>query len=437
MPFALPNFSWQFHSIVSFLLTLIFVSFILRSKKPPGSTWAWLLFIVIIPYVGIPAYIVFSGRKMGTKFQKKEALAPPSTRFNREARLITDGTEAYAKLVELIESARTSIHLATFIFSKDSVGESILALLVKKAEQGVAVRLLLDSFGSLWVRHPSFRSLVKAGGRVGYFMPLIHLPFRGRSNLRNHRKIVVVDSCRAILGGMNIATEYMGPTPNAQRWTDLGLKITGPSARDVDAVFIKDWEFATKEKIELQAASADEASSNPLQIVTSGPDVNGDPLYDALLTMIFKANKRIWVASPYFIPDESLARALQLASQRGVDVRVLIPEKSNHFMADLARGTYIRQLATANCQIRFLPKMIHAKAFLMDDSHAVVGSANFDMRSLLYNYEIGAFITSPNGIISVEKWFETCLSEAKDMLMPASFFEDLAEGIGRVLGPLI
>ena len=447
-------------SMINFLLTLIFVSFILRSKKPPGSTLAWLFFIAAIPYVGIPFYIFLSGRKFKTKFQKKEALFEPKNeednenadtvekilgnlgvpppRQNSEALVISSGKEAYSELTNLIESAQKSISLTTFIFANDGVGRSILELLISKAEQGVSVRILLDSLGSIWVRHPSFRKFKKMGGKIGYFMPLIHVPFRGRYNLRNHRKIIVVDSQKAVLGGMNIAEEYMGYASESQQWIDLGLKIVGPSAADLETVFAKDWKFATGEDFSKDPIPLSENHfENRLQIVASGPDVIGDPLYDFILSLIFKATRRIWIATPYFIPDESLAKALQLACQRGVDVHILVPKKSNHFLADLARGTYLRQLESSGCKISFFPKMMHAKAFLVDEEYALVGSANFDMRSLLYNFEIGAFMSSKPGINSVRDWFTHCFALSDEKLEPGSFWIDLAEGVGRVLGPLI
>jgi len=453
-------FPEHFLSIGNFLLTLIFVSFILRSKKPPGSTWAWLLFITVIPYVGIPFYLIFSGRKFRTKFQRKESLfepkpkdgkgsmdsierilanmGTPPARFNSEASVISSGIDAYNELTQLIESAKKDIYLTTFIFADDNVGRSLLELLKRKVEKGVSVRILLDSLGSIWGRTPSFKEFKNSGGKIGYFMPLIHLPFRGRSNLRNHRKIVIVDSEKSILGGMNIAKEYMGPTSNSDRWIDLGIKISGPSVHDLVSIFAKDWKFATKEDLKPLPPHVDaESGKHKLQIVASGPDVLGDPLYDSILTLIYKARKRIWVSTPYFIPDESLAKALQLASQRGIEVRILIPKKSNHFLADLARGTYMRQLDSSGCHISFLPKMIHAKAFLVDEDYALIGSANFDMRSLLYNFEIGTFITSKDGIRSLEDWFKRYLNETTEKLPRTSFWIDLAEGVGRVLGPLI
>lgn len=330
MPLIYPWFSEHLLSIFNFFLTLTFVSFILRSKKPPGNTWAWLLFIIVAPYIGIPFYLIFSSRKFHTKFEKKEKtlfpgltrkradtieeileqLGAPAAKFNSETKIISEGENAYAAVAELISSAQFTIHLVTFIFSNDTVGRSILELLEKKVAQGVKVRILLDSFGSTWVRHPSFKKFKALGGEIGYFMPLLHLPLQGRYNLRNHRKILIVDSHKAILGGMNVANEYMGPKKDDTRWIDIGLRICGESAYDLDRIFVQDWKFATAKSLPMPAPKIDRnAHEHLVQIVASGPDVAGDPIYDSLLTLIFRAKKRMWVSSPYFIPDESLATA--------------------------------------------------------------------------------------------------------------------------------
>ncbi len=456
-------FSWPFGhflSIASFLLAVLFVSFILRSKRPPGNTLAWLIFVLVAPYLGIPFYIFLSGRKFQTRLQKKKALYEPNpseaaqwegavekllagfgvppTRPSQRARLITTGEEAYAKIAELITSAQRRIHLTTFIFARDPVGDSLIRLLEKKAEEGVSVCLLLDSFGSLWAPRPFFKGLREKGGQVVYFNPVIHLPFRGSANLRNHRKFLVVDSRRAILGGMNFAQEYMGPDPDPRRWTDLSLEMEGSGVGDLEAVFSEDWKFATGKDPGLDGAvGAEPPGDCQLQVVASGPDVRWDPLYDCLLSMIFQASRRIWIATPYFIPDEALSKALELAARRGIEVRILVPRKSNHWLADLARGTYLRQILKSGGQVSLAEKMLHAKAFLVDGKYAILGSANFDMRSLLYNYEVGLLIRPGEPFSALEQWFEGQFRSAGKSDVRVNYLRDLAEGVGRVLGPLI
>jgi cardiolipin synthase len=464
-------FSWSFghlFSILNFLLAVLFVSFILRSKRPPGNTLAWLLFVLIIPYVAIPLFIFLTDRKYKTRLQKKKALyelnpqvipqweesvekllgglGVPPAKGGHAAQLLASGEEAYARIAGLISSAQSRIHLTTFIFAEDPVAEALIGLLEKKAEEGVQVRILLDSMGSLMARHASFKRLREKGGQVVFFNPVLHVPFMGRTNLRNHRKLLVIDSRRAIMGGMNIAQEYMGPQPDPNRWTDLCLQMEGPGVQDMEDIFTEDWKFATgKEPGRDSAAPVDGAPFGGaplggecvLQIIPSGPDVNWDPLYDALLSLIFQAKQRVWIATPYFIPDESLTRALELAARRGIDVRLLVPHRSNHFLADLARGTYLRQLLGSGCQIALAEKMLHAKAFLVDGDYAILGSANFDMRSLLLNYEIGVLIRTGKPLADLEQWFQAQFAAAGTSDFKVSYGRDLLESVGRVFGPLI
>jgi cardiolipin synthase len=456
-------FSWSLghvFSILNFLLAVLFVSFILRSKRPPGSTLAWLFFVLAAPYIGIPLFILLSDRKYKTRFQKKKSLydpkpqeagqwagavekllaglgVPPS-RPDQRARLVSTGEEAYSKIAELISSAQKRIHLTTFIFAKDPVAESLIALLEKKAQEGVAVRLLLDSMGSLMAKLPSFKGLVEKGGKVVFFNPVFHLPFRGRANLRNHRKLLITDSQRAILGGMNIAKEYMGPSPDPHRWTDLCLEVEGASVGDMESVFAEDWKFATGEDPGREAPlGLKDGGDSQLQVIASGPDVRFDPLYDTLISLIYQATQRVWIATPYFIPDESLTRALELAARRGIEVRVLVPRTSNHLLADLARGTYLRQILKSGCRVELAEKMLHAKAFLVDGNYAILGSANFDMRSLLLNYEIGVLIRSGEPLTALERWFLGQFEVAGKSDLRVNYFRDMAESVGRVLGPLI
>jgi cardiolipin synthase A/B len=456
-------FSWSLghvFSIFNFLLAVLFVSFILRSKRPPGNTLAWLFFVLAAPYIGIPLFILLADRKTKSRFHKKKSLYEPNppqegqwegpvekllaglgvppSRPGQKAQLLASGEEAYAKIAELISTARKSIHLTTFIFAQDPVAESLIALLEKKSEEGVAVRLLLDSFGSYWVKHPSFQRLIEKGGQMVYFNPVLHMPFRGRANLRNHRKLLIIDSQRAILGGMNIAKEYMGPSPDPSRWTDLCLEVEGSCVQDMEAVFTEDWKFATEEDPGGEPpAPAETAGDCQIQVIAEGPDVRWDPLYDTLISLIYQATRRIWIATPYFIPDESLTRALELAGRRGIEVRILVPRNSNHLLADLARGTYLRQLLKSGCQVDLAEKMLHAKAFLVDGNYAILGSANFDMRSLLLNYEIGVLIRAGEPLAALEKWFQTQFEAAGKSDLKVNYFRDMAESVGRVLGPLI
>lgn len=448
----------NFFSIVHFLLVFAFLGHILRQKKTPTSVLAWFLTVLIAPYVGLPLYIIFGNRKFQSS--KPQLYNPhtgmvsdfidpvqkvliaggcPPPCLNKEIKFLESGEEAFTTLMSLMTEARISIFLETYIFSNDDVGKMVLAKMTTKAREGLDVRILLDSLGSHLPGHPSFKEFIAAGGHVAYFMPLLHRPFRGRANLRNHRKLLLIDNQTAMLGGMNIAHEYMGPTPDLGRWVDLALTLKGNAVPEFSRVFCSDWRFATKKNARGPESFTESAMSGAhlSQVVTSGPDVDTDPIYELLLTAIYGARHRIWISTPYFVPDESLAKALELAARRGVDVRIMIPKKSNQILADLGRSTYLQQVQNAKGRIFLFPRMIHAKATLIDNNYALVGSANMDGRSLLLNYELGACLYSANDIDMLASWFERSLAQCAEGFTNPTWAAEWIHGIARLLGPLI
>ncbi len=447
--------------VIGFLLAVVLAVDILRKRRAPTATIAWLLFIITLPYLGVPAYLLLGGRKMRRLAERKETPRltdrragkamtdspieqilinqglPPATAGNRLL-LHTSGEETYKALRTMILGARRSLYLTFFILHPDEIGRDILHLLEQRAAEGIEVRLLLDGVGSLRTYRRYLRPLQQAGGHYAYFMPVLHHPLRGRTNLRNHRKLVIADGTKVLSGGANIAVEYMGPESRPDRWRDLTFELTGPSVRDYLEVFHSDWAFASGEWLDLQPGSVpcDDAGQTLAQVVPSGPDMDGDPLYDALLTCAFNARQRLWIVTPYFIPDPALCRALILAVRRGVDLRILLPERSDHRLADITARSYLRDIEHHGGRVLFYrPGMLHAKAVLMDDDMALLGSANFDMRSLLLNYEVAILVYSRQEIRALEQWLRSLMQETRQGLGPVGLAGELSEGLARLLSP--
>ena len=428
--------------IATDVLVFGFVVSLLRQRRPVGSAIAWLLAIVLIPYLGIPFYLVFGGRKLSRRASAKRHLASHADPKALQAQAFTtlssvrwldDGVLAYETFLAQILGAKHSIRIVTFLVGDDETGRSLVEALTRRARDGLEVRLLIDDLLRFHAPHAALRELVLAGARVERFMPLVHVPFRGHGNLRNHRKIAIFDGERAIVGGMNLGHEYMGPTPDAQRWRDVSLLIEGEAVSELDAVARADLEFACGER--LSEAAKGEPGAIPLQVVPSGPDSASDPIYDADLTAIFRAQRRIWIATPYFVPDEALLRALVIAVRRGVDVRVVTPERSNHLLSDLASGSCLRDLSAAGVTIRRYAKMLHAKTLLVDDSLAIVGSANFDMRSLFLNYEIALFFSGPAEVERLSRWFEDSFAETALGPPRAGTVRAALDDVARLIAP--
>jgi len=451
--------------IFGFLLALPVIAQMLRQRRSPASSLAWLLIMALAPYIGIPLYLALGGRKMGKLARSKATLKLPDQTLlspqefpetdqllrsygipgacaGNQITLCKSGEEGYTALAELIDRARESLWVSTFILHPDEVGRDIIARLVRRAAAGVQVRLLLDGVGSLHTRRRALASLTKAGGQVAFFMPVLHRPFRGRTNLRNHRKAVIADGRRVWAGGANIAAEYIGPAPDPQRWRDLSFLLEGPATRHYRNIFLSDWQFATRQNL-LPPSNADlkypdMIGNAAVQVVPSGPDVAGDPLYSAMISAVFQAGENIRIVTPYFVPDETLVQALHMAVHRGVKLQILVPGKSNHWLADMARGPYLRDLQEAGGSILLYPHgMLHGKAMLVDDTLAVIGSANFDMRSLFLNYETGLLIYSKPEIQEVGDWVQGIAKECRLDVPEVKTLRDISEGVARMLAPML
>jgi len=442
-------------TVIAAALVVLFLARILRERRPQGSTLAWMLVVIAIPYVGIPLYLILGTRKWGRRpkrlFPKgdestariepdvarllsADGIRPP--RAGHDVTLLRSGEVAFERLVELVLGAKRSIRISTFILGDDETGHAIVSRLAERAAAGVEVHLLLDGLFVWRANRKSLAALRRAGGEVATFAPMIHLPFRGYDNLRNHRKSAIFDGESAVVGGMNLAEEYMGPKPLETRWCDLCALVRGPAALDIDEVFRADWEFATGEALESSGPAQDASGRARVQVVPSGPDSAGDSFYDAIVMACWAAKRRIWIATPYFVPDDALTHALSAASRRGVDVRVLVPLRSNHRLADLAGSPSLRQVQRAGGRVATYPRMLHAKVVVMDDDIGVVGSANFDMRSLFLDYELSVFLYSRAEIADLADWYEATERACGALPVPTKL-RALAEDVGRLLSPLV
>ncbi len=453
--------------VLGFCLGFWLVARILRQHLRPSVSFAWLMSIVLIPYVGVPAYFLFSGRKLAGRMRRKAKLYPksaakapelagmdslerimlaagmPPIRRGGRMKFISDGKEAYATLLDLIGEARQSIHIVTFILGRDEVGARLVEQLTAKAANGVKVHLLLDALGCYRTKGRFVRPLRNAGGKVGIFAPMLPLRRKWSANLRNHRKMILVDGKKALIGGMNLGSKYMGPGSDPHRWLDSTFLLEGFAVRDLEEIFADDWNFATEEAHWIERPRSRGSSiagdgESSVQIAASGPDVADEPLYDAILTAFMNAKERIWIVTPYFIPDESITHAILLQARLGRDVRVLIPKRSDHLLADLARRPFLRRMRECGVKIFLYPDgMIHAKHMIVDNI-ALAGSMNLDMRSLYLNYEIGVLIRSAEEVNAVADWVRLLMERSEHFKKTnagnaQSFLEDLSYLISPLL----
>jgi cardiolipin synthase A/B len=461
-------------SLTGFTLAFFLVARLMSEKRAPANTFAWLLIIVLVPWVGVPLYLLLGGRKLRRLAERKSRLRPTLPHGTAEMRstsdsptshtiisaggtapvngnamrLLTTGESAYAALEQEIRNARSHIHITAFILGRDDTGKRLVKLLAERARQGVKVRLLLDSVGSMFSSGMYVNPIRHAGGRIGRFMPVLPFTSRGSANLRNHRKIAVFDHCTAIVGGHNLAREYMGPTHLARRWQDFGAVIEGPAAALLNEVFIADWCFATREEPEVLHAeipvdcAAQARGATELQVVASGPDVPGDPLYEGIVSMIQEAATSIWIVTPYFIPDDVLLRSLIVKARAGKQVTLITPRRSNHPVADFAGTHYRRELQRAGANVLlYSAGMLHSKAMIVDDRIALLGSPNFDLRSLFVNFEIGVVVHSPPDVAAMKTWAvelaRHCHPPKPERRRKGRIIGNVVEDLSRLLAPLL
>lgn len=458
-------------TVVGFLLALFAIARLISERRQPGNTFAWLLAIALIPYVGVPLYLLLGGRKVRRLVARKARLCPvipgvppspaaslPTARLlirngvcppvgGNRVRFATTGEEAFAFLERGILEARHTIHMMTFILGRDAVGKRLVKLLAQRAREGVKVRLLLDALGCFRSSGRFCDPIREAGGEVVTFMPVLPMQTRGSANLRNHRKITIIDHRAAGIGGRNLAQEYMGPTPLRRRWRDFGAVVEGPAVSLLNEIFLADWAFASGQPLEqLQAqvpvpTSVPTAGDSELQVIASGPDVAGDPLYEGILSLVESAQRSIWIVTPYFIPDEVLLRLLLLKARSGVDVRLVVPAKSNHPITDWARRHALRELQAAGVRVLLYgPGMNHAKLILVDEAIGLWGSANLDLRSLFVNFEVGVVTYTPADAATMGAYLQETFTHSRPLPAPPRhrpFLSAVGEEVSRLLAPLL
>jgi cardiolipin synthase A/B len=399
--------SLSLHSlaIVLGLFMYVLTSHSLRQRRAPTAAISWVLTIALIPYVGVPLYLLFGTRKIGHAGnwvalppaaagdeawprQLAAAMGQPPVASYRNLNIHADGVEALQSLWKVIDSAQKELVICTFIIGRDAMGRILIKRLTEKARAGVRIRLMIDGVGRIMGGAPSLHRLKAAGVTVALYGPILHMPGKGSTNLRNHRKMVVADGERLWCGGRNFAAEYFEGLRKQAPWRDLSFDLEGPLAAQARGLFERDWVCATG-RAEAEAGQPGESEHQPYaQIIASGPDQADDTVHDLLVTACFKARSRIVAVTPYFGPGDVLQMAMTLAARRGVTVDLVLPQQSNHRMADFARHRALRDITDAGGRVWLVPYMIHAKCVIVDDDLALAGSANLDARSLFLNYEM-------------------------------------------------
>lgn len=426
------------HGLLALLGLAIYAigSHAMRQRRHPSAAIAWIVSLALMPYLALPLYLLIGSRKVLRDPSARVLPAPlfkagqastPAAGFQRLAvamglagaasyrqlAIHEDGQAALQALRAVMAGATRSLDLCTFLLGRDALGHEIAEILMRRARAGVRVRLLIDGIGVYLGGRPALKRLAAAGVEVALFVSPLHSPLPGRTNLRNHRKMVIADGHWLWSGGRNLAAEYFVGDPASKpckvAWIDLSFDLHGDLAGQAQQRFDQDWLFATQ-------APPPEALQSPgqppapgimgAQLVASGPDQADDTVYSLLVSSCFTAQTRILAVTPYFVPDATLLMALTLAARRGIAVDLVLPRRSNHRLADMARPAALRDMAAAGARVWLVPEMIHAKAVIIDDALALAGSANLDERSLFLNYELMIAFFEPADIRRFAQWIE-------------------------------
>lgn len=436
-------------AVAAGLAIYVIGSHTMRQRRQPAAAVAWVITLALVPYVGLPLYLIFGTRKLVRPKRSADHAAvgragvgddawpqrlaaamnlAPGASFTR-LKIHEDGREALEALQRIIDSAAHTIDICTYIVGRDPVADALCARLEKRAREGVKVRLLIDSLGNMLEGRSDFSSLREAGVEVVSFVPPLHSPRRGRFNLRDHRKMAIADGERLWCGGRNLAAEYFEGAPGIAPWRDLTFDFEGALAQRAHECFQNDWAFAI-DAPRPRIPRHDPEVAPRGQLFPTGPDQTDDTVYSLLVTACFQARARVLIVTPYFVPDPTLLMALTLAARRNVQVDIILPAKSNHRMADLVRHRALRDLAEAGARIRLAPKMIHAKAFVIDDSLALAGSANLDLRSLFINFELMVAFYERADVSAFAQWIERRAGNARAYVARRpGLLRDLSEGL--------
>lgn len=443
---------WSWLIVAGYVFTLGLVPVVLlQRRKPPVSMMAWIMAIVSLPWLGGVLFLLFGinrvGRRTSLKQASKRTIDPllptltqyrvlpgevTSARFSQLERLaahVSDASLCLGNSVELLSdtnrtlglieqailAARESIHLEYYIWQPDRTGRRLRDLLIRKAREGVQVRFLFDGVGSLFLGRKFLQPMREAGIEIASAIPGASFFERWSFNLRNHRKIVIVDGVVGFTGGMNIGDEYLGRKRSIGYWRDTHLRIVGPSVLQLQQVFAEDWFFATGRLLTDPRwfPTPNELGSQVAQVIGGGPEEDVEVFHSLFFAAINEARERITIATSYFVPTPALVTALEAAAYRGVNVRIIVPAISDHrWMVTAGQGFYESLLESGVEIYEYRKGLLHSKTMTIDGHWSLVGTPNFDSRSLLLNFEVAVVLPGPAIAMQLEEQFAEDLQSA-------------------------
>lgn len=452
---------------------------IVQQRRSPAATLAWLLILVFLPAVGFILYrligpLRLKRRKLRRRLTRKiieEALGtlteiraespmrhreqlaqigisagePPPLRADK-VELYTEGLAAYRDILAALSAATHHIHVEYYIWEPDATGVRFRDLLIERAKAGIEVRVIVDATGSSGVRRGFFKSLTAAGGEVHWFNPVTLQGLRRRRpDFRSHRKLIVCDGRIGFTGGMNVSDDQTSEFSGGKAWRDTHMRIDGSAVRSLQRIFIEDWIYSAKQVLPFNDTYFPlPTTTGPemVQIVSSGPDLSVFAIHKVYFGAMNQATSRLWVTTPYFVPDDATLSALISAAMRGVDVRIIVPAKGDSRLVDLAARSYFPEVLDAGGRVfEYGPRFIHAKTIVIDDDIAIVGTANLDNRSFRLDFELAAVVYGQDLNAQLASAFqrdlEACTEVRRIAFEHLPFLTRLGQSSARLLSPLL
>lgn len=481
-----PALIWSLLSVVYYLAVTLAVLDILHNRREPRGMLAWILALVALPLIGLILYMLVGPvpmqRKVRRRIRRRNLIGPSlvqktavleqkhdargTVRIDASTRSLMqlatrvsdavvtsdnkvivyhDAERAFLSLSLAIEAAERHVHMEYYIFANDETGRAMRDLLIRKASQGVEVRLLLDAVGCWSLSRRFVKEMNAAGVRVKFFLPWGLTNRRLQLNCRNHRKLTVIDGALAFSGSKNIADEYLGrKRRKLGPWIDTHLQFEGPCVIQMQEVFVEDWHFATGQDLASSTyfPSPVVAGEHLVQVVPSGPDGRSDVMHQLLNAAVADADRSITFITPYFVPDRAMILALTSAAYRGVRVRLLLPSRSDHWLVLWAGRTYYEDLLEAGVEIyEFDEAMIHSKVVVVDERWSMVGSANMDIRSFQLNFELTNILYDRGVATMLLSDFEPIFLRSRRIderdVLAWTYTQTLAAGLARLATPIL
>lgn len=466
---------WATGLLLIYLLGIVSAVMALMSSRTSQGAIAWIISLLTFPYLAVPAYwffgrprfygyvsargerdsvlrqvlnryrsnmLPYSSQSQMANIQAVEQLAKMPLTQQNHAHLLVDGITTFDSLFAGIDRATDYVLIQFFIVRNDALGKRLQHHLAQAASRGVRVYFLYDEVGSRQLDNGYLNDLSSAGVRVSAFRSSHGFKHPFQLNFRNHRKVLVVDGQQGWVGGFNIGVEYLGESSRHGPWRDTHLMLEGPSVLGLQEAFWEDWHWATGEVVNLTwQPVAMPAPSHDVVIVPSGPADRLDTASLLVQSLIHSANQTLWLTSPYFVPDQSVQDALRLAAMRGLDVRVMIPERPDHLLVFLSAFTFLPDMIKAGVKIyRYLPGFLHQKTILIDNKAAAIGTINLDNRSFRLNFEITAFIPSAEFTeqvrLMLENDFTQCRRVTLDEIQQRPLWKKVISRAAYLMSPI-